>query len=54
LGVLVARPVGERIHELELTRGVINIVRITAFQEATGALALRFSVEAETLRPRTP
>jgi len=54
LGVLVTRPVGEHIHELELTRGVLNVVRVTAFQEATGALALRFSVETETLERPAP
>ena len=54
LGVLVTRPVGEHIHELELTRGVLNVVRVTAFQEATGALALRFSVETEALERPAP
>jgi hypothetical protein len=54
LGVLVMRPVGEHVHDLELTRGMLNVVRITAFQEVTGALALRFTVETETLERPAP
>jgi hypothetical protein len=54
LGVVVARPVGERIHQLELQRGVLNVIRIAAIQEATGELALRFSLETESLKPAQP
>jgi hypothetical protein len=48
-GTLLARAAGGRLHDLSLRRGVLNVIRITAEQSATGDFVVRIKAETEPL-----